>query len=208
MERSAGIGLMRRAVDIGVRMWPEMADRYMEVPLDYFTDPGWFAKERALFETQPLALIASCEIANPHDYVVRNAVGRSILLTRDEEGVAHAFLNYCRHRGAEPACGSGNRRHFSCPYHAWVYDTKGALVNMPLRDRHDALDLSQFGLVELPSEERHGFVWAILTRDHPIDVAAHLGPLDDEIGRLGCGGDALLPLSRGSSDQCELEVGR
>jgi nitrite reductase/ring-hydroxylating ferredoxin subunit len=193
MERSAGIGLMRRAVDIGVRMWPEMADRYMEVPLDYFSDPGWFAKERALFETQPLALIASCEIANPHDYVVRNAVGRSILLTRDEEGGAHAFLNYCRHRGAEPACGSGNRRHFSCPYHAWVYDTKGALVNMPLRDRHDALDLSQFGLVELPSEERHGFVWAILTRDHPIDVAAHLGPLDDEIGRLGCADMRYFP---------------
>ena len=48
------------------------------------------------------------------------------------------------------------------------------------------IDLGHYGLVELPSEERHGFVWAVLTRDHPIDVAAHLGELDDEIGRLGC----------------------
>ena len=57
---------------------------------------------------------------------------------------------------------------------------------MPLRDRHDGLDFAQYGLVELPSEERHGFVWVVLQRDHPIDVAAHLGELDAEIGSLGC----------------------
>src|SRR4051812_46571538 len=177
---------MRRAVAVGTKEWPEMADRYMEVPLDYFNDPDLFAKERALFEQSPLALIASCEIADPNDFVVRNAVGRSVLVSRDEQGVAHAFLNYCRHRGAEPAHGCGNARRFTCPYHAWVYDSKGALVGMPLRDRHDTLDLADFGLVELPSEERHGFVWVVLQRGEPIDVAAHLGPLDDEIGQLGC----------------------
>ncbi len=133
-----------------------------------------------------LALAAASEIANPNDYIVRNAVGRSVLLTRDEDGVAHAFMNYCRHRGAEPVEGCGNARRFSCPYHAWVYDTKGQLVGMPLRDRHAGLDLSSYGLVELSSEERHGFLWVVLRRDHPIDVAAHLGELDDEIGGLGC----------------------
>jgi hypothetical protein len=57
---------------------------------------------------------------------------------------------------------------------------------MPLRDRYDELDLSHYSLVELPSEERHGFIWVVLRRDHPIDVAAHLGELDAEIGALGC----------------------
>ena len=42
------------------------------------------------------------------DFLVRNAIGRSIMLTRDDDGVAHAFLNYCRHRGAEPAQGCGS----------------------------------------------------------------------------------------------------
>src|SRR5689334_6180219 len=186
MERGAAVDLMRRAVAVGEQQWPEMADRHMQVPLDYFNDPVWFAKERALYERSPLALIASCEIPEPHDYVVRNAVGRSVLITRDEDGVAHAFLNYCRHRGAEPAHGCGNARRFTCPYHAWVYDTRGQLVGMPLRDRHDRLALDDYGLVELPSEERHGFVWVVLQRDGAIDVAAHLGELDDEIGRLGC----------------------
>ena len=177
---------MRRAVTIAENQWPEMADAHMEVPLDYFVNEEFAAKERTLFETSPLALVAASEIANPHDFIVRNAVGRSVLITRDEDGVAHAFLNYCRHRGAEPAQGCGNARRFTCPYHAWVYDTKGQLVGMPLRDRHDGFDLSPYGLVELPSEERHGFVWVVLQRDHPIDVAAHLGNLDTEIGELGC----------------------
>ena len=175
MEREAALGLMRRAVDVGVNVWPEMAERHMEVPLDYFSDPATFAKEKALYERSPLALIASSEIANANDFVVRNAVGRSVLVTRDEDGRAHAYLNYCRHRGAEPAHGCGNARRFTCPYHGWVYDPKGALVGLPLRDRHDNLDLGNYGLVELPSEERHGFVWVVLQRDLPIDVAAHLG---------------------------------
>ena len=41
---------------------------------------------------------------------VRPMAQPPILLTRDEEGVAHAFLNYCRHRGAEPAQGCGKAR--------------------------------------------------------------------------------------------------
>ena len=186
MDRADAVSLMRRAVAVGVSQWPEMADRHMEVPLDYFVDPEWFARERSMYERSPLALIASCEIPGPHDFLVRNALGRSLLFTRDEQGVAHAFLNACRHRGAEPAQGCGNSRRFVCPYHAWVYDSNGALVGMPLRDRHDGIDLGDYGLVALPCEERHGFVWVVLQRDHPIDVAAHLGPLDDEIGQLGC----------------------
>lgn len=130
--------------------------------------------------------MASSEVANPHDFLVRNAVGRSVLITRDEHGVARALLNYCRHRGAEPARGCGNSRRFTCPYHGWVYDSSGELVGMPLRDRHEAIDLADYGLVELPCEERHGFVWVVLRRDAPIDVASHLGELDDEIGRLRC----------------------
>jgi choline monooxygenase len=178
--------LMKRAITIAENQWPEMADAHMEVPTGYFSDPEAAAKERELFETTPLALIAGSEIADPHDYVVRNALGRSLLITRDEDGLAHVFLNYCRHRGAEPAQGCGNARRFTCPYHAWVYDSKGQLTGMPMRDRHDGFDLSPYSLVELPSEERHGFVWGVMRRGHSIDVAAHLGELDAEIASLGC----------------------
>ncbi len=188
MQHDVAVELMRRALTLVETQVPEMADAFMRVPLDYYSSPELAAKERALFETSPLPLIASTEIGQPHDFFVRNAVGRSILLTRDEGGVPHAFLNYCRHRGAEPARGCGNSRRFSFPYHAWTYDSKGRLVGMPLRQRYEGLDLTQLSLVELPCEERHGFLWVVLTPGHRIDVAAHLGPeIDAELASLGCG---------------------
>ena len=186
MQREIGIALMKRALDIMEAQRPEMAESHMEVPLDFYNDEAVAEKERELFETSPLALVASSEIPEPHDYLVRSAVGRSVLLTRDADGEAHAFLNYCRHRGAEPVQGCGNARSFTCPYHAWSYDIRGRLVGMPHRDRFEGLDLSRLSLVELPSEERHGFLWVVVRPGAEIDVAAHLGELDAEIASLGC----------------------
>ena len=180
------ITLTRRALDFVERQWPDMADGPLQVPLEAYRGEEVAARERELFLSSPLALVASSELAQPHDYLVRQALGRSILLTRDAEGGARAFLNYCRHRGAEPAQGCGNAPTFTCPYHAWTYDSRGRLVGMPLRDRHRELDFASLSLVELPSQERHGFVWTVLRPDAPIDVAAHLGGLDDELADLGC----------------------
>jgi len=186
MIRESAIGYVKRALDVVDREWPVLADGYLEVPLEVYSSESLAARDRELFETSPLALLASTEIAKPHDYHVRQAVGRSLLFTRDADGRARAFLNYCRHRGAEPARGCGNARVFLCPYHGWSYDTKGRLTGMPLRDRFKDLDLGRMGLVELPVEERHGFVWVVLRPRAPIDVAKHLGALDAEIGSLGC----------------------
>jgi len=186
MLRETGIELMKRALDVVESQQPDMAKAYMRVPLEVYHDKDVAARERQLFETSPLALLAAAEIPKPHDYLVRQAVGRSILLTRDADGVAHAFLNYCRHRGAETAQGCGNARTFTCPYHAWIFDTKGRLVGMPLRKSYEDLDLTSLGLVELPSEERHGFIWVTLDPRAEIDVAGHLGALDAELASLGC----------------------
>lgn len=186
MRREVGIALMRRALDIVESQQPDMTDAHMRVPLEVYRSQEIAAREREIFEQSPLALLASTEIAGPHDYLVRQALGRSVLFTRDADGVAHAFLNYCRHRGAEPARDCGNARTFTCPYHAWVYDTKGHLVGMPLRNRYEDLDLAKLGLIELPSEERHGFIWVTLKPGAGIDVAAHLGELDADLASLGC----------------------
>ena len=186
MLRGTDIADVKRMLDLVERQWPDLAPSYLRVPLEAYSSEELAARERELFEGSPLALLASSELAKPYDYHVRQAVGRSILLTRDGDGVAHAFLNYCRHRGAEPARGCGNARAFVCPYHAWSYDAKGRLVGMPLRDRYRDLDLARHGLVELPSEERHGFVWVVLRPDARIDVAGHLGALDEEIASLHC----------------------
>jgi phenylpropionate dioxygenase-like ring-hydroxylating dioxygenase large terminal subunit len=174
--------LLERSIRVVEDQVPELAETFMKVPLSYYRDPDIAARERDLFMTQPRPLAGSSQIPEPHSYIVRTSLGRSVLITRDAEGKAHAFLNYCRHRGAEPARGCGTARRFSCPYHGWTYDSRGRLVSRPLANRNPALDHESHGLVELPCEERHGLVWVILTPGLPIDVAGRLGALDQQIG--------------------------
>lgn len=75
---------------------------------------------------------------------------RSILIVRGEDGVARGFVNQCRHRGArlvtEP---SGCRRFFTCPYHAWSYDSRGRLRSLPRAECFPGLDKEHYALQEL-----------------------------------------------------------
>jgi phenylpropionate dioxygenase-like ring-hydroxylating dioxygenase large terminal subunit len=180
--------LLRRAQIIIKNDEPELAEKFLKVPLEYYTSNEFVAPEKVLLETTPLAVCHISQVANPFDYVTTTAFEKSLLITRNAEGVARVFLNFCRHRGAQPAKGCGNQRRFTCPYHAWTYDINGRLISMPAKDRYTELHFDEMGLVELPSEERHGFIWAVLTPGAEIDVAAHLGVLDDEIGSWGYAG--------------------
>jgi phenylpropionate dioxygenase-like ring-hydroxylating dioxygenase large terminal subunit len=184
-----GLEQVRRALALIDAGTTDMADALLEVPLGYYRDADLAEREAALCRRTPLALALSAQLAQPHDFVVRDVLGTSVLLTRDAGGTARAFLNYCRHRGGKPAEGCGNSRRFTCPYHAWTYDSSGALVGVPGAEGFDTLDRAAHGLVGLPTEERHGLVWAVLTADAPIDVAAHLGALDTELAgwHLGSG---------------------
>jgi phenylpropionate dioxygenase-like ring-hydroxylating dioxygenase large terminal subunit len=174
--------LTRRALDLVTSGTTDMAAEVLRVPLGYYRDPDVLKRERSeILEVTPLAVAPTAQLPAVHDFVVREVLGRSVLISRGSDGVARVFLNYCRHRGARPADGCGNARRHTCPYHAWTYDSGGALVGMPGQEGFTGLDPTDHGLVELPSEERHGFVWAVLTAGQPIDVAAHLGPFDNEL---------------------------
>ena len=175
--------LTRRALDHVHDGTTDLAPAVLPVPLWYYGADSVLAREQALLRTTPIAIVATARIPEVHDYVVREVLETSILITRAADGVARAFLNYCRHRGARPADGCGNARRFTCPYHAWTYDGEGQLVGMPGQRGFDTVDRSTTGLVELPSEERHGFVWVVLTAGAPLDLDAHLGPLDAELAQ-------------------------
>ena len=166
----------------------DLAEHLLEVPLDYYRDPDRCRRELDLCRRTPLALVPTAQLPDPHDFVVREVLGTSVLVSRGGDGVARAFLNYCRHRGGKPAQGCGTARRHTCPYHAWTYDSAGRLIGLPGPAGFDQLEKDDYGLVALPTEERHGLVWVVLTAGAPIDVAAHLGPLDTELAAwdLGC----------------------
>ncbi len=180
---------VRRLVETGTT---ELAPSVLRVPLDSYRAPERLERERAALLRTPLALTETARIPAPHDYVVREVLGVSVILSRDADGAVHALLNACRHRGARPAEGCGSARRFTCPYHAWTYDSAGALIGMPGAEGFAEIERAEYGLVELPCEERHGLVWVVLTAGAAIDVAAHLGPLDTELGSAGLGGHEFL----------------
>ncbi len=159
----------------------DLADRELRVPLHYYRDPKITEIEESQIRKVPLAIVPSAQVPGRNDYVVRSVLGDSLLVTRDRTGASHVFLNYCRHRGAMPACGSGTASRFVCPYHAWTYKNTGELFMVPGKAGFDSINIKDYGLVELPSEERHGFIWAVLTADATIDLDKHLGAFGAEL---------------------------
>ncbi|GAA5231553.1 Rieske 2Fe-2S domain-containing protein [Verticiella sediminum] len=101
-----------------------------------FTDDSILALERRkIFGKCWLYLGHESEVREPGSYIARDIVGRPIVLARDRDGQLHCYYNACTHRGAT-VCRqrAGKQRTFTCPYHAWVFDIQGKLVNIPGSD--------------------------------------------------------------------------
>lgn len=159
-----------------------MADTVFEHPASAYSDPDWARRERAMLARHPMILGHGSQIPNPGDFRTDDSTGMPVLLVRQADHSIKAFVNICRHRGAR-LCEetSGNRKLFVCPYHAWSFKMDGALMQTPRPEGFEGLDRKDYGLAELPCQERHGLIWVALDRTATIDVAAHLGPLDAEL---------------------------
>ncbi len=149
----------------------------LNVPATDFVDQDRFEREiDAIYHRSPLLVALSVDVAEPGDYSALSIAGRPIVVTRGNDGVARTFLNICRHRGAKVTADCfGHARRFTCPYHFWVYDTQGALVGNTAREAFEGMDVS--GLVELPTAERAGAIFAVLTPGTPMDIDAWLGEM-------------------------------
>ncbi len=186
----------------------DLAPTTMRIPNAHYTDPAILDAEMRTTFAAPLLVAPSSSVPTPGDYRTIDLMGMPVVVVRGSDGRARVLLNVCRHRGAQLAEGSGCSRRLTCGYHGWSYDTEGALVGIPGREGFDDLDIAIHGLVELPSEERHGYVWALRDPGGTLDLDAHLGPLDAELAAWGYHYDvaALLELELQSNWKCALEA--
>jgi nitrite reductase/ring-hydroxylating ferredoxin subunit len=180
------IGEIEHYLDTGTTA---MAEGVMRNPVAQYIDRDTLAHEKAdLFSRYPVVVGHRSQCAEARDFFTEDVVGVPVLVSRQDDGSLKAFLNVCRHRGSLVTFEEcGHRRSFTCPYHAWTYRADGSLSNIPHDEGFAGLDRSTMGLVELPVEERHGLIWVVLTPGQPIDVASHLGPLDDELASFAIG---------------------
>ena len=125
--------------------------------------------------------------------------GAGVLLVRGADGRVRAFANTCRHRGHE-LLGVGEqttRRTVLCPYHAWTYDLDGSLRVAPGFREHGDFQPAGHGLVELPLESWHGFLFVNGSGDAP-PFAEHVGAFDDLVAPYRP--ERLVPLASHSYD--------
>ena len=188
MDDDQLIDLTRRALEAGTRQGDRPgAPQQHTVDAREYTSLERHDRDRAMLMASPQLVGYVSELPRPGAYCTKTVMGRSILLTRTSEGSVKAFDNVCLHRQSQVATGCGIAKRFTCPYHAWTYDNTGRLVALPGREGFPEMTLKSDGLTELPAAEFAGFLWVALDPGATLDVAAHLGPLADELDSWGIG---------------------
>jgi Rieske 2Fe-2S family protein len=152
----------------------------------WYFDPAHYRHElERIWYRQWIYACRAADLAGARSFRTLTVGDQSILLARGEDGVARAFHNTCRHRGAAlcretegrfPAAG------IVCPYHAWRYSLKGELLQTSSKVHGDGFELRDFPLYGLPVTEWNGFLFTALTAT-PAPFSASfdlpLGRLDD-----------------------------
>lgn len=163
----------------------DTADQVMRVGALDFTDADRFKREARLLETTPQLVGLSGLVPEPNTFVTVQLAGRSVILTRDSQGVAHALLNVCSHRGAEVASGCGSTRVLTCPYHSWTFNLDGQLRGRRRPEYFD--DEPPRGLTPLPVIEVNGRLWITATPSKATPGEA-LSGAEVELDPLDLGG--------------------
>jgi len=137
--------------DIGFSPDPEHA---VTLPSHYYWDTGIFEREKyeIWFKTWQFAAHLE-DLRSPGDYVTTAILDQRILVLRGKDGILRGFYNVCKHRGHILAEGRGNRKVHTCPFHAWSYDTTGALMAAGNSENVAGFRLGDFNLSEIRVEE-------------------------------------------------------
>ncbi|WP_116367918.1 aromatic ring-hydroxylating oxygenase subunit alpha [Parahaliea mediterranea] len=177
MEHEDVIALTQRLIDRVNTNTSDEAGETMTVPNSVFLDDALWQREReALFFSTPQTIGFAGEVAKPGSFMTTESMGIPIVVTRDEAGVLHAFINACAHRGSRVADGCGERRRLNCRFHGWSYALDGRLAGRPRDDAFEPAN-DNLNLIELPVSDCSGLIVVGLRPTMSQSVVHHA--LDD-----------------------------
>jgi phenylpropionate dioxygenase-like ring-hydroxylating dioxygenase large terminal subunit len=116
------------------------------------------------------------QLSEPGSYLTLRIAHIPLVVVRDKAGTLRAFVNVCRHRGAEVVSGEGRCTTLQCHYHAWTYGLDGSLRAAP-RSQADS-DFEQEDLGLRPAQVD---TWGPLVF---VNADAGAPPLADTLGEL------------------------
>ena len=138
----------------------------------YLSDQRFNAERVDLFMKVPVLATVSAYLPKPGMSVALDGYGVPMVVTRDREGKARAFINACRHRGSKIFESNEPQKTnlITCPYHAWSYSADGKLVQIPRHDTFPSLKKEDLGLIPLPCFEAGGFIWVGLDHKGSVEM--------------------------------------
>ena len=161
------------------------------IPAAYYDKEFFDLEQQQVFARNWVVAGPASRVNRSGKIMIANIGGKSILITRDENGDLRGFYNVCRHRGTR-LCATDNEvnKHIVCPYHGWGYNLRGECVGTPLFDKganrraiqlHDmshlkSFDKKDFSLYPVRVEQWGMLIFACLDESAP--------PLSDVIGDL------------------------
>jgi anthranilate 1,2-dioxygenase large subunit len=173
-------------------IWPTLD--YSRVPYSLYHDTELYRQEQERIFKGPTwnYLCLDAEIPNPGDFRATYVGDTPVIVDRDENGVVHAFVNRCAHRGALVRREiTGNARSHACIYHQWCYGLDGTLKSIPFRrgvqgkgGLDASFDMMAHGLQPLAVGNVCGVLFGTMTAEaEPLEV--YLGaPIIGQLHRL------------------------
>lgn len=162
------------------------ADKAVHFAAAYTSSARLADEKENLLRKYPFFVGFSSDVADPGDFITDSFVGVPVLILRDKDGQVRAYLNMCAHRAAPVADGCGKGvRGFVCPYHGWVYNIDGSLINLPGKAGFEPIDKSQLGLQPLPVQEKYGLIWLSLTPGADFEIDSHLDGVASDFAHYG-----------------------
>jgi choline monooxygenase len=158
-----------------------------ELDVAVYRDPALYAREvTEIFHQAWFPACPTSDLGQPGDYLTWDQLGQSVVITRRPDLSIAAWHNVCAHRGARILSGAGHCRtaKFKCPWHGFVYDLDGAVVNVPLRDSFDEGALEGLRAAPVRVQEWGGWVWLTLSATAP-DLLPYLGVIGEELAGYG-----------------------
>lgn len=162
--------------------------RTFRVNRDAYRSAEVFAQEKEMiFGKCWLYLGHETEIEKPGDFVTRRVADRDIIFARDRKGEVGAFYNSCTHRGTT-VCRErqGNAKVFTCPYHGWVFNTSGKLVDHGVAggygDRFN--EDGRYDLLRVARLESYRGLWFINFNPKAISLVQYLSGAKDVLDMI------------------------
>lgn len=189
MKHERQVALLKQAfAHIDANTTPMWDSPYWN-PAERYTCPDHFRLEMAgLFGGKvPLLAGFSPDLPTPGSWFTCELPGAPLFLTRTADGSVKAFLNICRHRGSRlvgfelDAQGhflqhrGQSLNTFTCPYHAWSYNTGGKLIRHAndmngFNQLQSKMDSGEFNLIEVACLETQGMLLVRPQGKEPIDA--------------------------------------